>query len=246
MKKITTILSLILTCNAFAQAPTSWQSRGIGGGGALFSPSINPANHNEVYLACDMGELFHSTNAGQQWGEVNFAQIQGNHDSYVSFTNNPNILYTVDYTNFDSASYIRPMKSINGGTTWTALANDPYASNPDGSIERLFADYNNPNHVMLADYSTIYFSANGGTSFTLIHTCYYNGAGNHIAGVFFDGNNIYIGSYDGIFYSTNGGTSFSKMPVTGMGATEKMLSFSGAHEGSTVRFLCLTADSNTV
>jgi photosystem II stability/assembly factor-like uncharacterized protein len=250
MKKINTFLTLSLavfaSLNCIAQAPTSWQSRGIGGGGALFSPSINPANHNEVYLACDMGELFHSTNAGQQWGEVNFMQVQGGHDSYVSFTNNASILYTVDYTNFDSASYVRPMKSTNGGTTWTALANDPYASNPDAGIERLFADYNNPNHIVLADYSTIYFSSNGGTSFNLIHTCYYSGAGNHIAGVFFDGNNIYIGSYDGLFYSTNGGATFSKMSVTGMGANEKMLSFSGAHEGSTVRFLCLTADSNNV
>jgi photosystem II stability/assembly factor-like uncharacterized protein len=246
MKKLSAFLCFILASSSFAQAPTTWQSRGIGGGGALFSPSINPANHNEVYLACDMGELFHSTNAGQQWGEVNFAQVQGNHDSYVSFTNNAGILYTVDYTNYDSASYIRPMKSTNGGTTWTAIANDPYSSNPNGGIERLFADYNNPNHVVLADYSTIYFSANGGASFNLIHTCYYNGAGNHIAGVFFDGNNIYIGTYDGIFYSTNGGTSFSKMNATGMAAKEKILSFSGAHEGSTVRFLCLTADSNNV
>src|ERR1700757_506776 len=243
---ILTIYVSLLSIKCLAQAPTSWQSRGIGGGGALFSPSINPANHNEVYLACDMGELFHSTNAGQQWGEVNFAQVQGGHDSYVSFTNNASILYTVDYTNFDSVSYVRPMKSTNGGTTWTAIASDPYASNPDVGIERLFADYNNPNHVVLADYSTIYFSSNGGTSFNLIHTCYYSGAGNHIAGVFFDGNNIYIGSYDGLFYSTNGGTSFSKMAFTGMGANEKMLSFSGAHEGSTVRFLCLTADSNNV
>jgi len=246
MKKLATIIILLLTLNSLGQAPTNWQSRGIGGGGSLFAPSINPANHNEVYIACDMGELFHSTNAGQQWGEVNFTQIQGNHDSYVCFTNNPNILYTVDYTNFDSASYIRPMKSINGGSTWSPIANDPYASNPNGGIERLFVDYNNPNHIVLADYSTIYFSANGGTSFSLIHTCYYYGAGNHIAGVFFDGNTIYIGSYDGLFYSTNNGTSFSKMITTGTTASEKMLSFSGAHEGSTVRFLCLTADSNNV
>jgi len=36
------------------------------------------------------------------------------------------------------------------------------------------------------------------------------------------------------------------MTMTGMGADEKMLSFSGAREGSTVRFLCLTSDSNNV
>src|ERR1700752_5016274 len=118
-----TLIALAAANLIFSQAPIAWQSRGIGGGGALFSPSVNPANHNEMYLACDMGELFHSTNAGQQWGEGNFMQVQGGHDSYVSFTNNASILYTVDYTNFDSASYVRPMKSTNGGTTWTALAN---------------------------------------------------------------------------------------------------------------------------
>lgn len=246
MKSILTTLALALTITCFAQAPTSWQPRGIGGGGALFSPSINPANHNEVYLACDMGELFHSTATGQPWSEVGFMNVQGGHDSYVNFTNNPNILYTIDYTNFDSASYVRSMKSTNGGTTWTPIANDPYATNPDQGIERIFADYNNPNHIIVADYSTIYFSPDGGTTFNLIHTSVYSGAGNHIAGAFFDGSNIYIGSYDGLIYSTNGGTTFNKMSMSGMGANEKMLSFSGAHEGSTVRFLCLTADSNNV
>jgi hypothetical protein len=230
-----------------AQAPTAWQSRGIGGGGALFSPSVNPANQNEMYIACDMSELFHSTDGGKHWGEESFTQVQGGHDSYVSFTNNPNIRYTVDYTSVNGNDLVRPMKSTNGGVSWTAMASDPYASYPDAGIERLFADYNNPNNLILADYSTIYFSNNGGTSFTLIHTDYYNGAGNHIAGVFFDGTKIYIGTYDGLFFSNNSGATFSRMTTTGFGGpTEKMISFSGAHEGSTVRFLCLTGDSGNV
>jgi len=239
-------ISILTSQICLAQAPTSWQPRGIGGGGALFSPSINPANTNEVYIACDMGELFHSTATGQPWGEVGFMNVTGGHDSYVNFTNNPNILYTIDYTNIDSASYVRSMKSTNGGATWTPIANDPYATNPDGGIERLFANYNNPNQLIVADYSSVYFSNNGGTSFTRIDTCSYYGAGNHIAGVYFNGTNIYVACYDGLLVSTNSGTSFSKMTVTGMGANEKMLSFSGAQEGGTVRFLCLTADSNNV
>ncbi|HWZ34951.1 MAG TPA: T9SS type A sorting domain-containing protein [Mucilaginibacter sp.] len=242
-----TPLFFALAIATFGQAPTSWQSRGIGGGGALFSPSVNPANQNEMYIACDMSELFHSTDGGQHWGEVNFTQVQGGHDSYVSFTNNPNILYVVDYTSVAGNDMVRPMKSINGGTTWTAMAADPYASYPNAGIERLFADYNNPNHLVLADYGTIYFSGNGGTTFTQIHTCANNGTGNHIAGVFFDGNNIYIGTNDGLIYSTNGGTSFSTMPVSGFtSGAEVMLSFSGARESGTVRFLCLTADTSNV
>lgn len=33
--------------------------------GALFAPSFSPHNANEVYLSCDMSELFHSTNLGE-------------------------------------------------------------------------------------------------------------------------------------------------------------------------------------
>ena len=144
--------TIILTCSitCFAQFPGSWQPRGIGGGGALFSPSINPANTNEVYIACDMGELFHSTAAGQAWVEEGFMKVTGGHDSYVNFTNNPNIRYTIDYTSIDSVSYVRSMKSTNGGATWSTITNDPYGSNPNGGIERIFADYNTPNHVIVA------------------------------------------------------------------------------------------------
>lgn len=245
MKKITVFI-LAFPFILVAQAPANWQSRGIGGGGSLYSPSINPANHSEIYVACDMTELFHTTNKGQSWTETNFLQVQGGHDSYVSFTNNANILYTVDYTSINGNDYIRPMKSANGGSTWSVISGNPYPTSPNGDILRLIADYNNPNRVLIADYGTIYFSANGGNSFTQIHTATNSGAGNHIAGVFYYGNNIYIGTNDGIIYSTNGGTSFSAMTMNGFGSGEQMLSFSGAHEGNTVRFLCLTADAADV
>ncbi|MGZ3861978.1 MAG: T9SS type A sorting domain-containing protein [Bacteroidia bacterium] len=238
---------LLCSCLSFSQAPTSWQSRGIGGGGALFAPSVNPADHNEMYIGCDMSELFHTADAGKHWGEINFTQVQGGHDSYVCFTNNPNLRYVVDYTSVNGNDLVRPMKTTNGGTTWSVLSGDPYGTFPDAGIERLFADYDNPNNVVIADYSTVYFSSNGGNSFTQIHTAYYNGVGNHIAGVFFDGTKIYIASYDGMIYSNNGGTTFSMMPMTGFTSpAEKMISFSGAKEGSTVRFICLTGDSGNV
>jgi hypothetical protein len=232
--------ALLFTATTFAQAPTAWQSRGIGGGGALFSPSINPANQGEVFVACDMSELFHSTNYGLSWDPVHFNQLQGGHDSYVNFTSTPGLLYAVDYTSINGNDMTRPMKSSDGGATWAPLSGDPYGGYP-GYPEKMFVDYNNANRIVLADYGTIYFSNNGGTSFTQIHTALNNGAGNHIAGVFFDGNNIYIGTNDGLIYSTNGGANFTTMGTTGMAAGDVILSFSGAREGSTVRFVCVTA-----
>ena len=189
--------------SSIAQVPVAWYSRGIGGGGALFSPSINPLNHNEIYMGCDMSGLYHSTDLGYSWKEVNFLQIQGGHDACVQFTNNPQILYCVDYTSVQGSDYIRPMKSTDGGASWSVITTSPYPLQPNGGILRLLASYADPSLLMIADYGTIYFSSDGGATFHLVHTCLSNGSGNHIAGIFFDSPDIYIGTNDGLLVSTN-------------------------------------------
>src|SRR5262245_27652950 len=81
-----------------AAPPSQWLPRGPGGGGALFAPSFSPHNANELYISCDMSELFHSTNLGVSWELTDFRQIQGNRESQVRFTSIPSILYALDYT----------------------------------------------------------------------------------------------------------------------------------------------------
>lgn len=223
--------------------PVQWESRGIGGGGALFSPSINPLNLNEMYLSCDMSQTFHSIDRGLHWDVIPFQQIQGGHDGYVSFTKDPNIRYTLHYQSTNGNDYIKPMQSIDGGKTWTVLSGNPYPLSPNGFVMRLFADFDNPNRVILADYGTIYFSSDGGKNFTQIHTNISSGSGNHIAGVFWDNNDIYIGTNDGIIHSSNNGTSFSTMSVSGIGSGEYILGFSGARKNGSVKFACLTSTS---
>lgn len=54
---------------------SNWQSRGIGGGGALFYPEVNPHNTSELYITCDMGLTFHSTDGGRLWDIVDFHRL---------------------------------------------------------------------------------------------------------------------------------------------------------------------------
>lgn len=181
MKKIFTVLSFVFSLSVFSQ-PTSFSSRGIGGGGALFACSINPSNNNEYYIACDMGELFHTTNFGTSYNQVHFTALIGGHNSKVCYTNSVGLLYSVSYAN----NMVVPMKSTDNGLTWAPLSGNPDNNEETFSID---ADYNNPQRVIISYYGEIHFSNNGGNTFTLIHSAL-SAAGNVVGGVFFDGNTI--------------------------------------------------------
>ena len=240
MKNYYSILFLLFGCLTIIKAqPSSFSSKGIGGGGALFALSINPANNNEYYVACDMGELFHTTDFGQTYNQVNFQQLIAGHNSKVCYTSTSGLLYSISYAN----NMIVPVKSTDNGVTWAALSGNPNNTEETFSID---ADYNNPNRVIISYYGAIYFSNNGGTTFTLIHTALSSGSGNVVGGVFFDGATIYIGTNDGVLVSTNSGVSWNTATIAGLPTNDRIWSFAGAKVGTTTRFFCITADVGNI
>src|SRR5215813_5455047 len=150
------VLSICLS-HASAQPPAQWAPRGPGGGGALFAPVFSPHNANEIYLACDMSEQFHSTDLGTSWAVTDFRQIQGNREAQVRFTSNPSIRYALDYTN----DLTTPSRSTDGGATWHQLANDPTG----GGAYTLFVDDSTTTRVLVSDYSHVWLSTDGGATF---------------------------------------------------------------------------------
>src|SRR3974390_23991 len=112
---------ILALAQSHAGVPGQWASRGPGGGGALFAPAISPYNSGEFYLACDMSEVFHTTNFGATWNLVDFRQLQGGRQAIVQFTTNPAVLYSIDF----SGDLMTPTKSTNAGATWLQLSNEP-------------------------------------------------------------------------------------------------------------------------
>lgn len=221
--------------------PPSWSSRGVGGGGALFSPSFSPYRPLELFVACDMSELFHTTNAGAPWTLIPFQQIEGNRSTHVQFTSDPNTLYAIDNTSISGGDTHRPSRSTDGGSTWTPLANDPT------TLETyfLFADPASTQRFFVTDYSTLFFTTNGGISFNAVFTNN-SGSGCYVAGAYFDQPTIFIGTTTGLLISTNGGASFAISAVGGIPPTEEMATLSGAKENGTTRLFCSTVAQGTL
>ena len=217
----------------FAQ-PATWESRGIGGGGALFAPSVNPGNTAEMYIGCDMTEVFHTTNSGVSWSTVPFNELLSVTTSKVQFTSDNLIRYAVNFDFFTEASF--PVKSTDGGITWNPIT-DPTG----GECYSIFADDNSTQRIVIASYNRIYFSSNGGTTFTNIYTNMGSGAA-HIGGVFFDGSNIYIGAAKNLVVSTDNGATFTSNTLTGLPVGRGIISFAGAKAGATTRFFIVGYD----
>ena len=157
MKKIILLAAAFFAITLLtAQVPTSWQPAGIGGGGSLFNPTINPNNTNEFYVACDMSEYFHSTDYGDSYSIIPFQNLQSGADGVIRYTNNASILYGLSLANDGSV----PVKSTDGGITWNKLS-----GNPDSTEYTfyMYANYYNTNQIIISYYDQMYITNNGGT-----------------------------------------------------------------------------------
>ncbi|HMV22863.1 MAG TPA: T9SS type A sorting domain-containing protein [Saprospiraceae bacterium] len=236
MKKTLFVITAILVCLTGISQPTSFAPRGMGGGGAMFFPSINPYNEDEYYVASDLSAMFHSTDYGKSYDQVDFQKLQVGGNSTYEFTNDPMIAYC----NFNDGNDGYPVKTSDGGVTWSRLM--AYDVENYGGIYSMKANIYNVSQLLVSAYGDILFSNNGGASFSTVKSADDNGAGLIMGGVFWDGSNIYIGTNDGLIVSNNGGNSFTVMPTTGIPANERIWSFAAAKEGGITKFVCITAD----
>ena len=239
MRSVTLLACFLFASLSILSQPTSFISKGIGGGGALFAPSINPANNQELYFSCDMTELFHSTDYGDSYEQIHFTKFIGGANSKVHFTNIPGTLYSISYLN----DIPTPVKSTDNGLNWALLPGIPDLSE---NYYTIAVDYANPNRVIISDYAHLFYSTNGGATFTQFHTASVSGSGIVIGGAFFDGANIYLGTNDGIIVSSNAGISWTMPAIAGIPANEGIWSFTGAKQGGTTRLFCLTGDKGDI
>ena len=96
MRLVQCVFRQLILCFIFASGmaqPSIFSPKGIGGGGALFFPKINPSNDNEFYVSCDMSQLFHTSDYGKNYSQVHFSKLQVANTSTYEYTKDNNIAY---------------------------------------------------------------------------------------------------------------------------------------------------------
>lgn len=232
------LLALLVGFQAVAEVPQTWEPIGPGGGGALYQPSFGTSDPDQLYIGCDMSELFRSQDAGKTWQVMDFRQIQGGRFCRVQFTEDPQVQYALDQSPVSGGDVRVPVKTSDGGNTWVDLSADPTG----GEAFHLFADPQNHQRLLISSWCDLWYSSDGGESFDHRYTHSCDSDGLHIGGVFFDQNMIFIGTNAGLLISTDNGQSFSVDATPGIPSERRIASFCAARQGENLRLYALIAD----
>jgi hypothetical protein len=271
MKKILFFLSC---CAAvLAGVPKTFENRGVGGGGALYSVVFNPANSNELSLVCDMSQALLSVDGGSSWSTLDFRSLQTRQTSQLNYctdaSNGQHRLFTIDARQVaDESSQAKPMQSAALSTALTAQG-ATFAKIfgwPDTRYcAQLFADPNRTDCVLALESNAgnsnpanFYVSVADAThglkfnttpaTFTITGSSTL-GAKARIAGVFFDGSNIMVATNNGFYVSTDGGVNFATaagLPNDASNNPRGFISMCGAKQNGQLRLYAVSAPASAI
>ncbi len=134
-------------------AASGWQSIGMSGGGAMFTPAISPANPKLRMLNCDMSAAYVSRDGGANWQMIHWSQLHTNTRCKPAFhPTDQNVIFASD-------GVIKI--SRDQGEHWTAIPNSPR-----GAMGEIAIDQGQPNRMICGTQEGVWVSNDGGTTWT--------------------------------------------------------------------------------
>ncbi len=204
-------------------SPNDWIWKGPGNiGGRTRSLLIHPTQTNRMWLGSVGGGIWYTSDGGASWSPVNDFQANIAISTMIMHPTNPNLMWAGTGEGFFNSDGIRGagvFKSIDGGVTWTQLANT--ATNNFLYVNRL-AISSDGSTLLAATATGLFRSTDGGTNWASVQV-----TTDRMAQIAFDPNNslkaIATGYSALAYYSLDGGLTWTA--GTGLGA------FSGTRAG---------------
>ncbi len=207
MKKLLLIFCLIIffAINSYSSEKITWQPVGLGGGGGMFTPAISPHNSELMFVSCDMGGLYKSTNAGKSWELLNFRSMSSSNTLTTVFhCTQGNILW-------DESGYSL-MMSEDTGKSWSKVWEFPA-----DMIDMVCMRTEPLTLILLASEGTVYTS-NDGINFIDNAVC---PAAMYLAE---NGTEVWAASSNQVWISSDRAFSFSEIDIDELDIQSEIMS----------------------
>lgn len=240
-------------------APTS-ANNGWGATSGRVTALAYDGPHHILYAGGAAGGVWKSANNGVTWAPLTDTQPSLAIGALALDPSNPLIIYAgTGEPNFSVDSYYGDgiLKSINGGATWTVLAQETFSQN--WHISKIVVDPRNTQHVLVAGDLGVWLSTDGGASWqqglgcvnvsgycitpdvtdlvvdsTTNPSTVYAAVGYPFGGL--------TGTLNGIYKSVDGGAYFSTVPIgTGYPTGDSIGRIALARGNANHRLLYMTA-----
>ncbi len=169
---------------------------GPGGGGAMFAPASSPHDPNLMFVSCDMGGFYRSSDGGKNWTLLDFRMIRGSTTCRPVFhPSDPKVIY------FDGKV------SRDAGMTWHRLVRRDV-----GKIVEMAADPGDDQVLLIGTDKGAWISRDGGGTWQ--HCAGVQGS---VVGMYIEPGGegregwICVATALGIFRSINGGKTFAEV-----------------------------------
>jgi photosystem II stability/assembly factor-like uncharacterized protein len=187
---------------------TSWKHM-LGGDG--MECIISPVNYNYMYGEMQYGNIYRTSNAGNDWEKISDAI--GEEGSWVT----PYVLHPNSHSTL-LAGYNNIYRSNNYGTSWTAISSFTGTGYYDKFRSLAYAP-SNPNYIYAATYYRIYKSTDGGQTWVQINNNLPSYPISYLAVHNSNPNAVYVtlsGFYAGskVFMTNNQGNSWTNISGT--------------------------------
>jgi photosystem II stability/assembly factor-like uncharacterized protein len=198
-----------------APARARWESVGLSGGGAMFTPAISPADPKRMMINCDMSAAYITADGGLHWRMIHYAQLRSSTRCRPAFhPTDPSVLYAAD-----GESGLK--RSDDGGAHWKPLGNLPADLRGEIAI-----DPGNPLLLLAGAGASVFRSQDGGKTW---ERC--DGPRGEPLAFHFDltspaaRRTCFAGTSEGIWRSEDGGQTWAKKSA-GL-PRDAILAFSG-------------------
>ncbi|MEI6740828.1 MAG: dockerin type I domain-containing protein [Gemmatimonadaceae bacterium] len=139
--------------------------------GRVPAVAFHPTDRNTIFVGTAAGGVWKSTNEGASWMPLTDTQCSQVIGSVAVDPVNPNIVYAGTGEFYESTAGCGVLRSSDGGTTWSNVAAEPFASSAPVFftliVDRATAGSTNSTTLLAATNRGVYRSTNSGVTWTL-------------------------------------------------------------------------------